>query len=91
MAELLVFGRLAVGTVIGIETRGGQSQAIYRTAVDQVFRHDFVDVGDFDEAVPDGFGIDDYDGAMFALVQAAGLVGADDMLEAGIFDGVFEG
>jgi hypothetical protein len=43
------------------------------------------------EAVPDGFGIDDEDGTVFALVEAAGLIDADAVLEAGGFDGVLEG
>ncbi len=44
-----------------------------------------------DVAVPDGLGIDDDDGAVLALVEAAGFVGADVVLEAGFLDGVLEG
>jgi hypothetical protein len=42
------------------------------------------------ETVPDGFGIDNQDGGMLALVEAAGFVDTDAMFEARGFDGVLE-
>ena len=52
---------------------------------------DFFDVFDVDEAVPDGLGVDHDDGAVFALVEAAGFVGPDVVFEAGLLDGILEG
>ncbi len=56
-----------------------------------MFSDDLLDVFEVDEAVPDCLRIDDDDGTVLALVEAAGLVGADMVLEAGFFNGVFEG
>ena len=47
-------------------------------------------ISDPDKTVPDGLGIDDDYGAVLALVEAAGFVGADVVLEACFLDGIFE-
>ncbi len=83
--------RLAVRAVVGVEAGVGEAEALDGTAVEDVFGDDLVYVFDVDEAVPDGLGVDDDGGAVLALVEAAGFVGADGVLEAGVFDGVFEG
>ena len=58
---------------------------------DQVLGDDFIHIFELHKAVPDRLGIDHDDRAMLALVEAAGLVGADQMLQTGIFDSVLEG
>ena len=78
-------------TVLGIEAGVGKAQALYGTVVEEMFGDDLVDVTRVDVAVPDGLGIDHDDGAVLALVEAAGFVGADMVLEAGFLDGIFEG
>ena len=59
--------------------------------MEEVFGDDFLDVASMNVAVPDGFGIDDDDGAVFTLVETAGFVGTDVVLETGFLNGVFEG
>jgi hypothetical protein len=77
--------------VVGVDAGGGQAEALDGVAVDEVLLDDFFGVAGVDEAVPDGFGVDDEDGAVLALVEAAGFVDADFAFEAGGFDGVLEG
>jgi hypothetical protein len=80
-----------MGTVVGVDAGVGKAEAIDGTAVEEVLVDDLLGVAGVGEAVPDGFGIDDEDGTVFALVEAAGLIDADAVLEAGGFDGVLEG
>ena len=75
---------------VGVEAGVGQAEALDGAAADKVLVHDFVEVAGFDEAVPDGFGVDHNYGAVLALVEAAGLVDADAMFQAGSFYGVFQ-
>jgi hypothetical protein len=89
-ALLLVWERLVRAT-LGIQAGIGQAQARHGAAVQEVLADDLGDVLDVHEAVPDGLGIDDNDGAVLALVEAAGLVGADLVLQTGRLDGVLEG
>lgn len=77
--------------VLGVEAGVGEAEALDGTVVEEVLDNDLFDVPGVDVAVPDGFGVDDDDGAVLALVEAAGLVGTDVMLEAGFLDGIFEG
>jgi hypothetical protein len=79
-----------VRAVFGVEARVGEAEALDGTIVEEVFGNDLVDVAGVDVAVPDRFGIDDDDGAVLALVEAAGFVRADVVLEAGFLDGVLE-
>jgi len=48
-----------------------------------VLRDDFVGVFGFHSAIPNGIGVDDDSGSVFALVKAARLVDADAAGEAG--------
>ena len=89
--ELLVFGRGLVRASLCIQAGAGKSKALDWAAMDEVFCDDFIDIFEVDEAVPDGLGIDHHGRAVLALIEAAGLVGADEMLEASVFDGVLEG
>src|SRR5262249_35408398 len=59
-----------------------ESQSLDRLAADEVPLDDLVDVGDGDVAVPDAFRVDDHRAAERAVVEAAGLVGADLAVEA---------
>jgi hypothetical protein len=76
--------------VVGVDAGVGKAEAIDGTAMEEVLVYDLLGVVGVGEAVPDGFGIDDEDGAVLALVEAAGLVDADAVLEARGFDGVLE-
>ena len=77
--------------VVGVDAGVGEAEALDGAAVEEVLLDDLFGVAGVGETVPDGFGIDDEDGAVLALVEAAGLVDADAMLEAGGFDGILEG
>jgi hypothetical protein len=77
--------------VVGIDAGAGKAEAFDGTAVEEVLLDNLFGVAGFGEAVPDGVGINDEDGAVLALVEAAGLVDADAVLEAGGFDGILEG
>jgi hypothetical protein len=77
--------------MLNVETGVGEAQALNGTVVEEVFGDDLGDVFDVDEAIPDGLGVDHDDRTVFALVEAAGFVGPDVVLEAGFLDGVFEG
>lgn len=77
--------------VLGIEAAFGQSQTFYGTAVDEVLGDDLVHVLELDKAIPDGLGIDHHHRAMFTLIKTSRLVGTDKMLQARVFDGIFEG
>jgi hypothetical protein len=80
-----------VGAVFGVDAGVGQAEAVDGTAVEEMLVDDLFGVLGFGETVPDGLGIDDEDGAVLALVEASGLVDTNAMLQAGSFDGVFEG
>ena len=77
--------------MVGIDAGVGKAEALDGAAVDEVLVDDFLSVVGAGEAVPDGFGIDDHDGAVLALVEATGFVDADAVLEAGGLDGILEG
>jgi len=51
---------------------------------------DLLGVAGVGKAIPDGFWIDDQDGSVFTLIEAAGFVDADAMFEPGGFDGILE-
>ena len=78
-------------TVLGVHAGVGQTEAVDGTAVEEVLVDDLFGVAGVGKTVPDGFGIDDEDGAVLALIEATGLIDADTVLEAGGFDGVLEG
>jgi hypothetical protein len=61
-----------------------QHQALNRTPADNVGVHDFIHVRQRDSAIPDGLGIDHEIRPVFALVQAAGLVGAHSTLQTAL-------
>jgi hypothetical protein len=77
--------------VVGVDAGVGKAKALDGTAVEEVFLNDLFGVVGVGETVPDGFGIDDQDGSVLALVEAAGFVDADAVLEAGGLDGILEG
>src|SRR5215831_15045591 len=73
---------LAMFAALGIETLVCKAEALYRLASHDVGVDDFIDVGFGDVAVPDGFRIDDDVRSVLALVEAAGLVGANAALQS---------
>jgi hypothetical protein len=81
---------LAMGAVVGVDAGEREAEAFYGLAADEVLLDDLFGVAGVGEAVPDGLGVDDHNGGVLALVEAAGLVDADLMLEASGLDGVFE-
>jgi hypothetical protein len=64
----------------------GLEQAVDDLATDEVLVDDLGDVGDRHVAVPDLFGIDDDADAVLALVEAAGVIGADDLGDAPLLE-----
>ena len=70
-----------MGASLSVEAGVGEAQALDRATRDEVLVDDFRGVFRLDVAVPDGFGVDDDHGAVFALVEAAGLVDADFAFE----------
>jgi hypothetical protein len=80
-----------VGAVLGVEAGVGEQKALDGTAVDEVLADNLINIFRVDEAVPDGVGIDDHYGAVLALVETAGFVGADFAFQPGVLDCVLEG
>ena len=80
-----------MGAMLSVETGVRKAKALDGATVEEMFGDDLLDVFEVDEAVPDGFRIDNDDGAVFALVKAAGFIGPDVVFETGLLDGVFEG
>jgi hypothetical protein len=77
--------------MLGVEAGSRQAKPLHGTSMQKMLGDDLIHVLEFDEAVPDCLGIDDDYGAMLALVEAAGLVGANQVLKAGILYSVLEG
>jgi hypothetical protein len=80
-----------VRAAISVDAGVGKAEAIDGTAVEQVLADDLLGIMGVGKTVPDGFGVDNEDSAVLALVEASGLIDADAMLEAGGFDSVLEG
>jgi hypothetical protein len=80
-----------VGAALGVEAGIGEQKALDWTAVDEVLTDNLVNIFRVDEAVPDGVRIDDHYGAVLALVETAGFVGADFAFQPGVLDCVLEG
>jgi hypothetical protein len=79
-----------VGAALGVEAGIGEQKALDWTAVDEVLTDNLVNIFRVDEAVPDGVRIDDHYGAVLALVETAGFVGADFAFQPGVLDCVLE-
>ena len=77
--------------MFGVDAGVRQAETIDGTAEEEVLLNDLLSVVGVGETVPDGFGIDDQNGAVFALIQAASLIDADAVLEASGFDSILEG
>jgi hypothetical protein len=81
---------LAVRAAVSVDAGGREAEALYGLATDEVLLHNLFRVAGVGEAIPDGFGIDDHNGGVFALVEASGLVDADLVLQASGFYGILE-
>ena len=77
--------------MVGVDAGVGKAEALDGAAMEEVLLNDLFGIVGVGETVPDGLGINDHDGAVLALVEAAGFVDADALLEAGGFDGILEG
>jgi hypothetical protein len=77
--------------MFSIEAGGGESQPLHRAAMHQVLVDDLIYIFKPDKAIPDSLGIDHNRRTMLALVETAGLVGADQMLQSSLLDGILEG
>jgi hypothetical protein len=75
---------LAVRAGLGVEAFVGEAKAFDRRAANDVRVDDLIDVGFGDVAVPDGFGIHDDGGTVFALVEASGLIGANAAFDSAL-------
>jgi len=80
-----------VRAVAGVDAGVGKAEAFDETAVEEMLLNDLFGVVRVGKTVPDGFGIDDQDGTVLALIEATGLVDADPVLEAGSLDHILEG
>jgi len=67
-----------------------QTQPLHRTPLPQMFAHDLLHIARMHVAVPDRLRIDHHHRPVLALVQAAGLVGPNSMLQTGFLDRVLE-
>ena len=67
-----------------VQTIVVDSQTLDWSSPDDVFIDDLIDVSRSHSPVPNGFGIDNYVGPVFALIEASGLVSADAALEAAL-------
>ncbi len=74
----------------GVQAGVGEAESFYRVAAEHVRFDDLVDVGFGDVSVPNSVGVDDEVGAVFALVEASGLVGADFALQSALGQFLFE-
>jgi hypothetical protein len=73
-----------------IDAALGQQQSFDRMPSHQMGGHNFIDIGFCDVPVPNSFRIYDHGWPVFALVQAAGLVDADALLQAGHINRLLE-
>jgi len=78
-------------TVRIIDAVLGNQKSLHDLTAQQMSLQDFVDIGQFDTAVPDSLGIDDDAGSVFALVQAATAIGPHRGAKAPSLDGLLEG
>jgi hypothetical protein len=78
-------------TVPGVDAATREAETLDRTAVEQVLLHNLLRVPGQDEPVPDGLRINDHDGAVLALVEAACAVDAHGAFEPGGLHSVFQG
>ena len=80
----------AVRTVVGINAGAGQAQAIDWTSVDEVLLDNLLGIPSMGKTIPNGFGIDNENSGVFALIKAAGFVDPNAMLETSGFDGILQ-
>lgn len=73
-----------------IQTLVGKDKPFDWSARNQVFSNDLGDILRLDVPVPDSLGIDDHGRPVFALIEAAGLVGSNPRTETGRLDLILE-
>lgn len=77
--------------MLRIEAGSRKAKPLHRASMQKVLADNLIHILELDEPIPDGFGIDDDNGAMLALIKAARLVGTNKVFEACILNSVFEG
>ena len=77
-------GLVAVLAGFRVQARVGDTQALDWLSADDVGFDNFIHIGFGDVAVPDCVGVDDNIGPVFALIEAAGLVGSHSALQAAL-------
>jgi hypothetical protein len=77
--------------MFSIKAGSGQSQPFHRAAMHKVLVDNLIYIFKPDKAIPDSLGIDHNRWTVLALVEAAGLVGADKVLQSSLLDGILEG
>jgi hypothetical protein len=75
----------------GVDAGVGQQKSLYRLASQDVGLDDLVHVSELHSPVPHAIGINHEVGAMFTLVEAAGLVGAYAVLKSTLSQLLLEG
>jgi hypothetical protein len=80
-----------MGTTQCVDALVSEAEPFDRHAANQMALDDLGDVGFRDAAVPHGVGIHDDRRTVFALIEAAGFVGAHAPLQLAIDEGLFEG
>lgn len=80
----------AVRATFCIQAAFGNSQTLDGMPLHQMPGHDLLHIGQLDEAIPDRFRIDDHHRSMLTLVETAGFVRANLVLQTSIFDRVLE-
>jgi hypothetical protein len=81
-APKLVKCPVAVFASVGVDAPVMQSQALDRAVARDVAVDDLRDVGYGDVPIPDTFWVDHDGRTVFALIQAAGFVGADGIFQS---------
>jgi hypothetical protein len=66
-----------MGACFGVQAGVGEAQAVDMATRDEVLLDDLGGIFGLDVAVPDGVGVNDDYGAVFALVETASFVDAD--------------
>ena len=77
-------------TAVGIEARFGELKPFHGLSPDDVRLDDFIHIGFGDVTIPDGVRIDHDVWSMLALIEAAGLIGANLAFQAALRKLLFE-
>jgi hypothetical protein len=88
---LLVLWHPLMRAMLGVKAGSGEAQPLHGATMEEMLGDNFLNILQMNEAIPNGLGIDHHRRAMLALIEAAGFVGPNQMLEASVLDGILEG